>query len=335
MLLPRPSSLLLGAAALALVGCSDKPKAPSREQQAPNSLPQQIAQSQRTDATCIAPLDLPGSRSAVRAATGSLKIGAVAGLKDADDDNVAHLRRLVAELRRLGAEVLVADGDLGDNADEQETLLGVLTETGLPVLVAAGNREVRSELDGAEAELRKKGAKLFDLSHARIVDLGDALVVGLPGAFERRQLHADGACLYVQKDLDQLAQALDKIAAGPVPALLVAAVPPRGHDARALDFSEGQNLGDSRLSGLLGPHRAAFGIFGSVWEAGGRAIDGHSAPLAQGVESEQLYLNPGAADKTPWPMADGSTVFGQAALLSIRGRRAAHQIIRLEPARPR
>jgi len=40
------------------------------------------------------------------------------------------------------------------------------------VLVIAGNREVRSELDAVEAELRKKGARIVDLSHARIVDLG-------------------------------------------------------------------------------------------------------------------------------------------------------------------
>jgi len=60
-----------------------------------------------------------------------------------------------------------------------------------------------------------------------------------------------------------------------------------------------------------------------VWESGGRAIDGKGAPVAQGAESDQLYLNPGAADHTPWPMADGSNVSGQAALLTVRGKRAS------------
>lgn len=336
MLFPRLRSLpACAAAALALAGCSDKPSAPAPLPQAPSPAPQQTAQAQRTDLGCAAPIDLPGSRSAIRPASGSLKIGALAGLKDADDDNVAHLRKLVAELRSLGAEVLVADGDLGDNADEQETLLGVLTETGLPVLVAAGNREVRSELDGAEAELRKKGAKLTDLSHTRIVDLGDAVAVSLPGAFERRQIHADGACVYVQKDLDQLAAALDKLGAGAVPVLLIAAVPPRGQDVHALDASDGQNLGDPRLTALLSPRRASLGIFGQVWEAGGRAIDARGAPIAEGATAEQLYLNPGAADKTPWPMADGTTTAGQAALLSVHGKRASYQVVRLEPGRSR
>jgi hypothetical protein len=137
----------------------------------------------------------------------------------------------------------------------------------------------------------------------------------------------------VGKDIDALGAALEKFQGAP--ALLVAAVPPRGQDARALDVSEGQNLGDPRLNLLL--KRAPFGIFGQVWESGGRAIDAKGAPVKPGVESEQLYLNPGAADHTPWPMNDGTTVAGQAALLTIRGKRATWQPVRLpleEPALP-
>jgi len=188
----------------------------------------------------------------------------------------------------------------------------------------AGNREVRSELDAVEAELRKKGARLLDLSRTRIVELGDVTVVGLPGAFERRQLRTEGACVYVQKDIEALAGALDRL---PPPVLLVAAVPPRGQDAHALDVSEGQNVGDARLLALM--QKAQFGIFGQVWESGGRAVDGRGVPVPPKTESERLYLNPGAADRTPWPMADGTTVAGQAALLTIRGRKASWEPVRL------
>jgi hypothetical protein len=138
-------------------------------------------------------------------------------------------------------------------------------------------------------------------------------------------VHSDGACIYVQKDIDALAAALER-PQGP-PAILVAAVPPRGQDTRALDVSEGQNLGDPRLAPLL--RRAPFGVFGQVWESGGRAVDGKGAPVAPGAWSDQLYLNPGAADHTPWPMVDGSAVAGQAALLTIRGRRASWEPVRL------
>lgn len=322
------SSALSAAAAIALAGCQKK-SAPPPAPAATPATPAPQATPLRSDVGCAAPLDAPGSREKLRDKKGEVRIGALAGLKDADDDNVAWLRKLVAELKRRGAEVLIADGDLGDNPDEQETLLGALADSGLPVLAAAGNREVRSELDAAEAELRKKGARIVDLSHTRVVDLGDATVFGLPGTFERRHLHADGACIYVGKDIDALFAALDHAAQ---PAVLVAAVPPRGQNAKALDVSEGQNVGDPRLNALL--KRAPFGIFGQVWEAGGRAIDAKGAPVPPDTQADQLYLNPGAADHTPWPMADGSTATGQAALLTIRGRRGSWEPVRLAEDAP-
>ena len=320
----RPSIL----AALAVAGCRADKAQPAPLIPAP--APGPVAGSQRTDSACAAPLDLASSRAQLRSASGTLRIGVLAGLKDADDENVVHLRALVGELKARGAEVLIADGDLGDNSDEQETLLGVLADSGLQLLVSPGNRELRSELDAAEAALRQKGAHLVDLSHTRAVDLGDALVVGLPGAFERRQLRADGACLYGQKDLDALVAYLERQPSSAPPLLLVAAVPPRGQDARALDASEGQNLGDPRMAALL--KRAPFGIFGQVWEAGGRAVDLAGQPVKPGLEVERLYLNPGAADRTPWPMADGSTAQGLAALLTLRGRKASFELVRAREA---
>ena len=314
------------AAALALAGCREQavPQAappPVPAPSAPQSAPL------RSAADCVAPVESPQAREKLRERKGEIRIGALAGLKDAEDDNLGYLKKLVAELKKRGAEVLVADGDLGDNPDEQETLLGALAESGLPVVAAPGNREVRGELDAAEAELRKKGAHITDLSHTRVVELGDATLVGLPGAFERRQLHSEGACIYVSKDIDALLGELPRL---PQPAVLVAAVPPRGIDKNALDFSEGQNVGDPRLSPLLS--RAPFGIFGQVWESGGRAVDGRGKPVAQRAESDQLYLNPGAADHTAWPMSDGTVSSGQAALLTIRGRKASWE--RISPEEP-
>jgi Icc-related predicted phosphoesterase len=316
-------SATVAAFVLAGVACREKatpPAAPAPVAAASRPL----SPPGRSDAACAAPFDGAAAREKLRSASGEVKIGALAGLKDADDENVAFIRLLVAELQRRGADVLVADGDLGDNADEQETLLGTLTETGLPVLAVAGNREVRSELDAAEAELRKKGGRIVDLSHTRVVDLGDASVVGLPGTFDRRQLHSEGACVYVQKDIDAVSAALDRI---PPPIVLVAAVPPRGNGRASLDLSEGQNVGDPRLSPLLA--KAQFGIFGQVWESGGRAVDGAGALVAPRTNSPRLYVNPGAADHTPWPLVDGSIVAGQAALLTVHGRTASWEPIRL------
>src|SRR5256885_5288833 len=217
--------------ALVLAACTQKPPSGGSTAPAPPAQPATPAGAQqRSDASCAAPLELPGSRVQIRPASGTLRIGVFAGLKDADDENVATLRKLAAEVVKGGAELMLADGDVGDNPDEQETLLGVLTETGLPLLVAPGNREVRSELDAAEGELRKKGAKVWDLSHARVVDAGDALIVGVPGTIDRRYLHADGACIYGQRDIDAVAAFLERLPGKEQPAVLVMAVPPHVRD---------------------------------------------------------------------------------------------------------
>src|SRR5205823_14448279 len=325
--------ILRTAAALcaaALAACKGAPDPPASPPSAQPPAPAQAPLGQRSDVACAAPLDSPSAREKVRAPAGRLKLGVVGGLKDASDENVAHLRALIGKLGDRGAEVLLATGDVGDNLDEQLVLLGLLAETQLPVLVVASNREVRSELDAAEADLRKRGGRILDLSHTRAVDLGDAVVVGLPGTMDRRLVHADGACVYVQKDIDALASFLDRHGGAPV--ILAMAVPPRGKGKDALDVSDGQNVGDPRIVPLLAPRRAPFGIFGQVWESGGRAVDGRGTPIAAEASADQLYLNPGAADRTAWPMGDGTRVGGQAALLTVQGRRASVQFVRLPGA---
>src|SRR3954471_16785474 len=118
-------SAISAAAALALAGCREKAQPPPAPAPAPvTPIPQ--ATPLRSDVACAAPLDAAGAREKIREKKGEVRIGALAGLKDADEDNVAYIRKLVAELKKRGADVLVADGDLGDNADEQETLLGAL-----------------------------------------------------------------------------------------------------------------------------------------------------------------------------------------------------------------
>src|SRR5947209_19724767 len=97
------SRALSAAAAIALAGCREHatPPAPAT----PTPLPAPQATPQRTDTSCEAPLDLPSARVKLRAPSGQVRIGVLAGLKDADDENLAVLKKLVAELKRRGAEV--------------------------------------------------------------------------------------------------------------------------------------------------------------------------------------------------------------------------------------
>lgn len=320
------------AAAALMAGCThDAPPPVTPGPQTNTAQAPAPQQSGRSDPACVAPFDA-SSKLTLRQAKGELKLGVLAGLKDSEDDNVKQARALADELKRRGAELLVAAGDVGDTVEAQLSLLGALTATGLPLFVLPGNREVRSDLDGVVTELRRRGNTVIDLSRTRAADLGDAVLVSLPGTFEKKQLRADGACVYVQADLDALASFLDKRPAIAPPALLVAAVPPRGNGQQALDVTEGQNVGDPRLLALLSPQRAPFGIFGQVWEAGGRGIDGEQKAVAQGTGSTQLYVNPGAADSTAWPMSDGSTSHGLAALMTIHGRNASYEVVRAPAA---
>ena len=317
------------AASVAAVSCKRAQPPPAAAPERPEGrAAREPLQPHRSDERCIAPIDAPASHLVARPAAGKITLGVVAGLKNASEENLAQLQGLVAQLKAQGAELIIADGDVGDTSDEQKVLLGALTQAGLPIVVVPGNRETRGDLDSAESDLRNRGAVVYDLSHTRVIDLGDALLVGLPGTFDRRQLHTDGACVYSQRDVDLLGSFLDRLPPGTPPALLVAAVPPRGQDPRALDVSEGQNVGDARLNALLLARRAPFGIFGQAWESGGRGIDGSGRPVAQEAPSEQLYLNPGAADHTAWPMSDGTTSTGSAALLVVQGRRASYRVLR-------
>jgi len=84
-------SIISGLIVLAMVACREKAVAPAAPAAAPAPAPQVSVL--RSDPACVASFDAPGAREKVRAATGELKIGALAGLKDADDENVAWLRR--------------------------------------------------------------------------------------------------------------------------------------------------------------------------------------------------------------------------------------------------
>src|SRR5207248_9840615 len=90
--------------AVVLAGCTPKPPSGGAAAPAPQAQPAApAATQQRSDASCAAPLELPGSRVQIRPASGRLRIGVFAGLKDADDENVAHLRKLAAEVVKQGA----------------------------------------------------------------------------------------------------------------------------------------------------------------------------------------------------------------------------------------
>src|SRR5436853_584824 len=89
------------AAAIALAGCRERAVAQPTPPTAP--APSPLSAPQRSAADCVAPLEGPGAREKLRERKGELRIGVMAGLKDADDDNLAVIKKLVGVLKRRGA----------------------------------------------------------------------------------------------------------------------------------------------------------------------------------------------------------------------------------------
>ena len=70
-----------------------------------------------------------------------------------------------------------------------------------------------------------------------------------------------------------------------------------------------------------------FGLFGNIQEAGGHATTLAGKKLPEGAFHDSLYLNPGPADHVPWSMLDGTSSFGMAGLLSIKGSCVVFKIL--------
>ena len=64
----------------------------------------------------------------------------------------------------------------------------------------------------------------------------------------------------------------------------------------------------------------------SCWAAPPLLPYGTYRPKSSGVPTDH------PADRTAWPMGDGTRVGGQAALLTVQGRRASVQFVRLPGA---
>ena len=73
-----------------------------------------------------------------------------------------------------------------------------------------------------------------------------------------------------------------------------------------------------------------FGLFGNIQEAGGHATTLDGKKLPEKVFHDSLYLNPGPADHVPWSMLDGTSSFGMAGLLTIKGKQGSYKVRRLK-----
>ncbi|HEY4175410.1 MAG TPA: hypothetical protein VGM90_01200 [Kofleriaceae bacterium] len=156
------------------------------------------------------PATMPASNDAGALATeiaahGDSRIGVIADAGGAAPTTIAALGRLRATFS--AAELVLVLGGMGTTKAELVATLGALTDKATYAVIAMpGDLEDAGALTAAIAELRAKGAVIFDgrlVQKVVVPDATIALVAGV-GAPGRTVAGSDG-CVYARSDVDRIA----------------------------------------------------------------------------------------------------------------------------------
>lgn len=250
---------------------------------------------------------------------GSLDLCVVAG-GSGDPGTLSNLEAYLETCRQGEVDAVVALGDTGRSAEEIEAFIEALSSLDVLVMVLPGSLEpFRDYLDIVEA-LREAGKPVVDLSRTRIVEWGGTVLVSLPGVRNPYYLeHPGEGCGFDDRDLrdfaDLVAEARKR---GRV--VVLSGYPPRGRGGSGIDTSrQGMGVGDPRLAEILEENEVLVGAFGSIYEAGGQAVDPvDGTRKGEGQWHSGLYLNPGSIKAVPWEgEGGGGFSVGQAAVLQV------------------
>ena len=264
-------------------------------------------------------LDVTGPKDGVA------RVGALAGLEDASASSLRGLDELLRRMRSEHIEAVVVAGGIGTDEASARAVLGHLGAVDVPVLLVPGTSEPIDALRDALEDARAKAPNLVDMGIVRVARLPDLTIVSLPGGAHPHELLAgDEGCGLADEDVEAFR---DLVRERPG-ALVVSATPPRQHGPAAIDLGRsGAGAGDPRIATALST--AWFGVFGTVYESGGRASDRRGGrAIPEGEWSEELFVNPGAADALPRAHRDGSLGASSAAIVEIRGKKARFRVLR-------
>lgn len=268
---------------------------------------------------------------------GPLNLGVLGAVKDASAETRANIQRANKEFIRRGVHVVIANGDVSEGEfDLEDTFKMLGQEIKLPVLAFMGNSEGKGSFNRAFAKASKQFPQLFNLNWNRHVDLGGIHILVLPGYHDLKFLHGRAGCHYTETHIREMERRVDQLVKSGGTVVLTTHSPPRSSGKGAIDLAQGAgNVGDPALTELITRSNIWFGIFGHILEAGGRATSdlakGTPIKLPMKTPVDQLYFNAGSACSTPWPMLDGSTSSGMAAVMVLDGGKASVEFIKLQP----
>jgi len=263
------------------------------------------------------------------AADKPLVIGVVTDIKTNIESNMKNLEGFFADFKKAGVSAVFATGDVAEDYDKLKSLFEFFGKKGLPTFAIVGNRDKKADFVKAISEVNAKYNNVINMNRIRVVDLGAATFVSLPGYYDTNFIHHGPGCAYKQTHVDKVKELVGK-AKNPV--VLVSHGPPRGVGKDAIDNAvEAGNVGDPKLTKLVADARIPFGLFGNIHEAGGKAVGpDFKTVLAEGQSFQQLYLNPGPSDSDPWKMNDGSISRGMAGIVTFKDGKASYQILRVK-----
>ncbi len=342
--------------AASLFGCKEnKPAEPAPKvatpvaEPPPPPKPPEVKEPQ-ADKECAAPIDVVpaqevevAGRKATAAgyklsftdkdADGKLTLGILGPINEDSGANMLNLKKYVKFFADEKADAIVVTGDVGEISDGIARVLKALTDSKLPVLVIAGNRECRAEYTDGVNAAKKDAPNLVNMNQVRVVEFPEATLVSLPGYHDPNYINCATGCRYYKSTVDEVIRAA-KEAKSPV--VMVAHGPPHGEGSQALDYaSGGGNVGDEEVARAIRDGNIPFGVFSNIKEAGARATDLPGTTLVkQNTPAKALYLNPGPADGVGWEMNDGSKSTGMAATLTIKGAEGSWKLYRAKPLTP-
>jgi hypothetical protein len=264
----------------------------------------------------------------------AVKIGVLAGIKDLEPETKDALNKVLAQFEAADVDVVLVGGDSSEAPDVLDQIYGYLVEaTKRPILTIAGNTERGGAHNYAIAKQRKAGQQhLINMGLTRRYDGEGVDVVSLSGYHDKRYLHLSGGCLYTEK---AIADAAVAARASDDPVVLLVHGPPKQTGGRALDYvPQVGNVGDPAINALIKEAKIPFGVFGHILEAGGHATDLSGKVLPVKKPAKALYLNQGSVNPLPWKMNDGTTSYGLAAVLTVKGPLASYEIIKLPKPPP-
>ncbi len=263
---------------------------------------------------------------------GVVVLGVLAGINEPDGPTLQNLSFFLDRFKAAEVQAILVAGGVGLAEKDTSGILEALAKAPVPVLISPGAQESFDVVRSRIAHARKGSPQLIDMTLVRRVRMGHISIISLPGYHNPYYLEAgERGCSYEPGDLADVAGLVEK---DKTPVLLSAS-PPRGKGLAAVDRGRGGvNMGDPALARSLLESKIGFGLFGHVYEAGGKATnsDGETS-VASGAWQDTLYLQAGAVDSVPLTLVDGGLSVGMAHVVEFSGSRGRYRTIMAAPSK--